>query len=130
MLKKILLLSLIALPVLAQTPNVPGQQSSNFQYLSYPLVGGSVTSSPTMGAFNALSPPKYFSLSVTNTSASAFQVVLEGSVNNVSWRQIAVTNSALGAVSNTVPMPSLYLRLRATTLSNNVTITPTALGVW
>ena len=130
MLKKILLLSLIALPAMAQTPNVSGQNSSNWQYLSYPLVGGTTTTSPTMVAFNGMNPPKWFSLSVTSTAGSAIQVALEGSVNNVSWRQIAVTSSALGAISNTVPLPSIYLRLRAITLSNNVTITPTAVGVW
>lgn len=129
--KKLLLCFCVLLnTAYAQTPNVSGQQSSNFQYLSYPLVGGSVTSSPIMGAFNAMNPPKWFSLAVTHTAGSAIQVVLEGSLNGTGWRQIAVTSSALGMVSNTVPMPSIYMRLRATTLSNNVTITPTALGVW
>ncbi len=107
----------------------PGSQSHSFQYLTGVLTTSQMAISPTAGTWNAVAPPKYFSMAVT-TTASGFQVRLEGSLDNSNWSTIAVTNSAIGMIPNVVPIPSLYFRIRAATIAANTSVTATAIGVW
>lgn len=113
----------------AQVVTNPGLNSRSFQYLTGVLSGSQLAISPTAGTWNAEAPPKYFSLGVT-TQATGFQVRLEGSLDNSNWSLISVTSSAIGMVSNPNPIPTLYYRIRAATLSANTSVTATAIGVW
>lgn len=102
-------------------------QSYNFQYLNGVM---GVNQAVTMSAWNGFSLPKYYSMSVSGTAAT-FQVNLEGSLDSRAWTTIAITNSALGMISNTSPIPAIYFRMRATAIaSNGGNITGTAVGVF
>lgn len=102
-------------------------QSRSFQYLAAEMTA--VSPSPvTVSCWNAAVPPKYFTLSVT-TQATGWVALLEGSLDNAKWTTLAVTNSAVGSVSNSVPFPALYLRTRANVIGSTSTITGTAIGV-
>lgn len=110
--------------------STPGNQyqSHNFQYMTGVLTSAN-RSTQSANAWNALNPPKWYTMNVT-TTASGFSVTLEGSLDNANWSPIAVTNSALGNISNTVPLPYLYFRMRAGAIAAGTSITPTAIGVW
>lgn len=127
--KKYLALFLM-LGTAAQAQTLPlGFQSHNFQYLTAVLNSSQRESSVTANAFNAQSPPKWFSMSVT-TAATGWLVALDGSLDNRNWSTIAITSSALGVISNKDPVPSLFFRFRAMTALTNISVTPTAIGVW
>lgn len=121
----------------AMCQGIPGQNSRNFQYLSYALVdgitSGGITVTPTVSAWNSVNVPKWYALAVTSTATGAFQVQLEGSVDQLRWKQLAVTNTAsaqAGMAVNTAAIPSLYFRMRAPIMPNGGTITATAIGSW
>jgi hypothetical protein len=112
----------------ARAQTTPPFQSHNFQYLSDVLTPAQVTSQYVANAFNSTFPPKYFSLGVT-TTATGFVVALQGSLDNVNWSTLAVTNTVFGVVSSILPKPMLYFRLQATTIGANTAVTATAIGV-
>lgn len=113
----------------AHAQTVPPYQRNNYQYLTGTLTPSQLTSIYTVNAINAENPPKYFTLAVT-TTATGFLIRLEGSLDNSNWYDLAVTNNAIGAQTNTVPRPSLYFRMRADSIAANTTVTGTAIGVW
>jgi hypothetical protein len=75
-----------------------------------------------------VSPPQFYTLGVT-TTATGFVVRLQGSLDNVNWADVAITDTGVGNISNTSPRPMLYLRLRATTIAANTAVTATAIAV-
>lgn len=90
--------------------------------------------STAFSAFNSVSPFKYFSIQGTkNVTTSAWAVALEGSNDKTVWTTIVSTSSGadpLGAIAfQPNAAPTLYLRVRATTLGSGQTITATAIGV-
>lgn len=103
-------------------------QTHSFQYLTSTLTTASPTGS-SVSAFNSVDPPKWYSLYVT-TAATGYVVKLEGSLDNVTFSDIAITNTGLGMISNVDPKPALYFRVRASTIPANTTITATAIGTW
>lgn len=133
--KRLKLISIMALslcfavPGNAQQAANVGFQKHNFQYLSAVLTRTTPTSNVIANAWNSVFPPKFYSMSVTGTLSSAFTVELQGSLDNLNWSNIAVTNSVIGVISNLNPKPMLFFRLLARTLSANTSITATAIGV-
>lgn len=107
---------------------VAGVANRNFQYLTGVLTATYPTTLPSAPAWNAEAPPKWYTISVT-TTAAGFSVALEGSLDNVNWTNIA-TATGFSQVSNTVPLPSIYFRMRQTSLGSNTAVTATAIGVW
>lgn len=108
----------------------PGANSRSFQYVTGVLTSTNRSVSPTAGMWNMEAPPKYYTLAVTTTASSSYVVRLEGSLDNSSWANILITNTVIGMASNPLPIPALYLRLRATTVAAGASVTATAIGVW
>lgn len=106
----------------------PGVNNHSFQYLTGVLTPTSTVTN-IAPAWNAEAPPKYYTMAITATTASAFQIRLEGSVDQLSWQTLS-NASAIGTASVTTPTPSLYFRMRATLIPANTSITGTAIGVW
>lgn len=129
---KHLFITLVAIILWVSQANAqnPGNryQSHDFQYLTGVLTSSQPTTSPVANAWNSVAPPQHYSMNVT-TTASGFNVYLEGSLDNSNWSQISVTNSAIGVISNVNPMPMLYFRMRQSGLSSGAAVTATAVGV-
>lgn len=108
----------------------PGSNSRNFLYLTGVLTDNMAITA-TANGFNSITAPKWFSMGITRTVlGTPTQVNLEGSLDGVNWRNIATTTSVLGFVSNTEPKPSIYMRMRAQGIANNIFVTATAIGTW
>lgn len=107
----------------------PGYNSYSFQYLNGVLTSTNTITSRSINAFNAMNIPKYYSMSVT-TAATGFTVLLEGSLDNANWTQLASTTSGIGVVTTVNPAPMLYIRMRAPNLSSTQQVTATAVGSW
>lgn len=121
--------SIMLFSLQAQAQVSPGVNNHSFQYLTGVLTASSPTTVPSAPAWNAMAPPKQYSMSAA-TTATGWQVELEGSLDNSNWSRIAITTSATGMVSNVNPIPALYFRMRASTISANTSVTATAIGVW
>jgi hypothetical protein len=114
--------------IFAQSNAGVGYQSHSFQYVTG-VLSTSNTTTQVANTWNSEVPPKYYALSVT-TTASNWQVNLEGSLDKINWSVLAITSTALGVSYVTNASPSLYFRAHAITInSSNDNITATAIGV-
>ncbi len=114
------------LPTYAQTPGGQFQQHS-FQYTTAVLANSNV--GKTVNAFSATTLPRWYTLSITGT-ATPVSVFLDGSLDQSNWSPILITTSYTGNVSNSVPYPFIYFRVRAASVTANNFVTATAVGVW
>lgn len=105
--------------------------TSNYMFLKKNMTGGSTDlTSDVVSTFNSVAPFKYYTLAVSNTaSGTTFDVRLEGSLDKVVWTTVLITNSSSGTISNMTPMPFMYLRVRANSLTTAKDITASAVGV-
>lgn len=121
-----MILTLSGSQAFAQTS--PGYSNRAFQYLTSVLTSSSSVSGTTQ-AWNAVTLPRFYSLSVSGNT-SGFQVYLEGSLDGNNWSVISATTTVSGMTSNINPVPAIYLRLRAQNIPANTQITATSVGVW